>query len=300
MRWAFLWILAFGCSVACELPDDDDDSTQGPVAEQPCASWGNARTEATVQTQALNEISGLVVSRRDPDLLWVHEDSGSEAMLWALGRDGRVRGRVALENVTAIDWEDIALGPCGDVDCLWIGDIGDNAASRDHAIIYRVQEPDVLGGDQSVTAEPWPFRYPGGPQDAEALIFFAGSPVVLTKQPGQRSTAFAVPGRPHELVDAVLIGELDLQTSPVEVSLGLTGADSWGDHSLLLRGYFDLGQWPLTDGLASFATEDGRAVPFVPEPQGEAVAWDPHARGVWTISEAKGGSPDLHFTPCRG
>ena len=41
------------------------------------------------------ETSGLAVSRRNPGLLWSHNDSGSAAVLFALDTAGTLRGRVA-------------------------------------------------------------------------------------------------------------------------------------------------------------------------------------------------------------
>jgi hypothetical protein len=40
------------------------------------------------------EASGLAVSRRDPGLLWSHNDSGNAAVLFALDTAGTLRGHV--------------------------------------------------------------------------------------------------------------------------------------------------------------------------------------------------------------
>ena len=53
------------------------------------------------------EASGLAVSRRDPGLLWSHNDSGSAAVLFALDTAGTMRGRVRVP-VKTRDWEDVS------------------------------------------------------------------------------------------------------------------------------------------------------------------------------------------------
>src|SRR4029079_15941055 len=53
----------------------------------------------------LTESSGLAVSRRNPGLLWSHNDSGSAAVLFALDTTGATRGRVRVP-VNTRDWED--------------------------------------------------------------------------------------------------------------------------------------------------------------------------------------------------
>src|SRR6185503_14866394 len=96
------------------------------------------------------ETSGLAVSRRNPGLLWSHNDSGSAAVLFALDTAGAVRGRVRVP-VRTRDWEDVSAARCPSGDCLYVADIGDNKGARRTVQIYRVPEPAV--GD-SETAPP--------------------------------------------------------------------------------------------------------------------------------------------------
>ena len=53
------------------------------------------------------ETSGLAVSRRTPGLLWTHNDSGNEAVLFAIDASGTDRGRVRLP-IRTRDWEDVS------------------------------------------------------------------------------------------------------------------------------------------------------------------------------------------------
>jgi hypothetical protein len=52
------------------------------------------------------EASGLAVGRRDPSVLWTHNDSGSEPVLFALDSSGIVHGRVRVP-IGEHDWEDL-------------------------------------------------------------------------------------------------------------------------------------------------------------------------------------------------
>ena len=79
----------------------------------------------------LNEISGMAPSQVHPGVMWVHNDSGDEARLYALRlSDCAVVGELTLRDVSARDFEGLASG----VDAqgrpvLWVGDIGDNVDS---------------------------------------------------------------------------------------------------------------------------------------------------------------------------
>src|SRR6187402_3312843 len=56
------------------------------------------------------EASGLAVSRRF-GLLWTHNDSGNDAVLFALDESGAVHGRVRVP-ARMRDWEDVAASSC--------------------------------------------------------------------------------------------------------------------------------------------------------------------------------------------
>ena len=93
-----------------------------------------------VMIPEIPEASGLAVSRRDPALLWSHNDSGSATVLFALDTAGTVRGRVRLP-IRTRDWEDVSTARCASGDCLDIADIGDNRRARQRIQIHRVPEP---------------------------------------------------------------------------------------------------------------------------------------------------------------
>src|SRR5688572_28762756 len=62
-----------------------------------------------VEDNDLMELSGIVASRNNPGVLWVHND-GSSDQVYAIDREGQLLGTYDLsENV--IDFEDIARGP---------------------------------------------------------------------------------------------------------------------------------------------------------------------------------------------
>ena len=86
----------------------------------------------------IRETSGIVRSRKHPDVFWILSDSGNPPAIHAIRRDGRVLAsfRVAAPNV---DWEDIATDGDGH---LYIGDIGNNGKLLRIRAINRVDEPD--------------------------------------------------------------------------------------------------------------------------------------------------------------
>jgi hypothetical protein len=79
------------------------------------------------------------------------------------------------------DWEDASVGVCPRGTCLYVADIGDNKAVRDHVTVYRVAEPDPAA-PATEAAEVFQATYPDGPQDAEALFVTSqGQMYIVTK-----------------------------------------------------------------------------------------------------------------------
>jgi hypothetical protein len=127
----------------------------------------------------LPEASGLAASRRTPGRFWTHNDSG-QPVLFALDSRGTVTGQVRVTGAKVEDWEAIAVGPCANGSCVYVGDIGDNDAERKRITVYRVPEPEQASGTAAVS-DVLHATYPDGAHDAETLFFAAGRLYVVTK-----------------------------------------------------------------------------------------------------------------------
>jgi hypothetical protein len=139
------------------------------------------QTAAAVQTgefasPRLRESSGVAVSRAHPDVLWTHNDSGDGPYLYATDLRGRDRGFLLVPGADAVDWEDIALGPCPTRvgSCVYLADTGDNLEMRASVTVYAVPEPEPptgAGDTLRTTAAPavLQLRYPDGAHDVEAI-----------------------------------------------------------------------------------------------------------------------------------
>ena len=122
------------------------------------------------------ESSGVAVSRAHPGILWTHNDSGDGPYLYATDLRGSDLGVLLVPGAGAIDWEDIALGPCPTRAgaCVYLGDTGANLEARPYVTVYAVTEPDPPTGPGDTlrtTAAPavLRLRYPDGSHDVEAI-----------------------------------------------------------------------------------------------------------------------------------
>jgi len=199
-------------------------------------SPGCAIDGSLVRLQTIPEASGVAFSRRTPGVAWTHNDSG-KPIVYALAADGSVLGKVHVAGAEVVNWEDIAVAPCPSGSCLYVGDIGDNHATRSSITIYRTPEP-VPNAKTTDQAEAMHAKYPDGPRDAEALLVLpTGEMFVITKGEDGPSYVyrFPAPFRNGETVTLEWIGHVESTGDMVKEQKhgkgGKSGKNGIGDKS---------------------------------------------------------------------
>lgn len=246
-----------------------------------------------IRVEELKEISDLAASRRNADVLWLHND-GDPGQLFAVSTSGKL---VALLSCRAAisDLEDMAIGPgpVNDVDYLYLGDIGDNDARRREIRVVRFAEPDLSGprGQQLEVTEAEEFRltYPDGPHDAEALFVdpVTGDLFIVTKEK-ERARVYSVAGgalQDGAAAKLAAAGKLDVD----EVSAGAISADG---SRILLRRERQGWLWNRRAGerVADALQRKPEKVPVLGKrqgPNGESIGFGPNGDRYYTVSEGK-------------
>ena len=177
MKWQAIDLSARAAAIAFAITlfaAGPAEAQSSPAKAPACQISGDL-----AQVPELREGSGIAASRK-PGRFWSHNDSG-EPILVALDSSGKMVGQVRVSGAAVEDWEAIAVGPCPEGSCIYIGDIGDNDAGRSNITIYRVPEPaDVSGSVQS--SHVIRARYPDGSHDAESLVVTPkGDLLIVTK-----------------------------------------------------------------------------------------------------------------------
>lgn len=264
----------------------------------------------TFRSPRVTESSGVAVSRVHPGVLWTHNDSGDGPYLYATDVRGADRGAMRVSGARAVDWEDIALGPCPRAPggCLYIGDTGDNLERRASVRLYVVPEPDppVAPADsQRVTsaALSLSLRYPDGPHDVEALFVSPRDTAVylISKGRGGRIRLYRVPRSAWGTARPVIAEWL--QTLPIvpDPATGrlVTGAAVRSDGGLVaIRTYTEIYFFtPSRDGRLA---PSGRPVCSVAgaERLGEAVDFLDDSTLVLTSEADPLGSGTIHTARC--
>jgi len=300
--------LAILCSLALTGCSSHPEPVRGPpLPRVPLQQAGTPAEEPAedgfvgfLEDDDLDESSGLVPSRKHPGIFWSLNDSGGQAVLYALAADGAARGRVRVRTAVARDWEDLAVDPTG---ALWIHDGGNNANRRRDLTVYRVPEPDTLDGH--VTADravryrfPDQDRFPPPDRmnyDSEALFWDGDRMLLLTKHRSDTRTrlfrfpagveddvtwsaeAMARPGKKPEPVALELLGDFDVGGDPDNHGGHVTAADLSRDgRHLAVLTYHALFVFARPEGSPNWLAGAHRRIDFEQSAtlQCEAIAWD--------------------------
>ena len=275
----------------------------GIVPTAPCADYEDGVVVGTLFA-AIEEASGMVSSRRQQDVLWLHEDANNTPSLFAIRPDGSLLGEWLIDVEQRIeDWEDIAIQPVANgPDVIWVGDIGDNEAReqdpakppRSFIQVMGIGEPtvdmnDIPNAKRIDTAEVFTLTYPDRPHDAEAMSIdpTTGDLYIFTKEQTAPATIFRAKS-------PIQSGELEA-VAAIDMTW-IDGADfAMGGKELIIRNYFFANYWERPgetawiDVLQNAATR----VSLEREPMGESIAFTADASGFYTVSE--GEAPPIYF-----
>lgn len=263
-----------------------------------CALLGRPSLQSdTVEESVINEASGLASSIRTPGLLYTHNDSGGEASVYVLNKRALMPARIDLKGISNRDWEDIATGvdPRDGQPYVFVGDIGDNNAKYPSAFIYRFAEPEIL--DTLITVakiDRIKFTYEDGPRDAEALFADprSGDLYVISKREENCGIyRLAYPQSYDKANVARRVGTLPYSW--------VTAADiSPSGNRILVKTYSKIFCYKRgkKQSVAESLAGKPKEMPYKLEEQGEAIAFDEHGKGYFTISERLGDTPvELYY-----
>lgn len=273
--------------------------------------------QATIQSPRLTESSGVAVSRAYPDVLWSHNDSGDGPYLYATDRRGTDRGRLLVSGASAIDWEDMARGPCPlpvATTCLYLADTGDNLELRPFVTVYAVPEPeppenpgDTLGTTRAAAI--LNLRYPDGSHDVEGIyVSPRDTALYLVSKGYKRGTPIRLyradrrtwsPRDTAEVAVATLVQTLDITPNRKDGRV-ITGAAVRPDGRLVaLRTYNEIYiYYPGVGGRLTPAREGSCSIAGI-DRGGEAIDFESDTTFVLTSEGSRRRKATINTVRCK-
>jgi hypothetical protein len=273
--------------------------------------FANRQNFGNVQSNEINEASGLVASCYNPGVLWTHNDSGGGNFIFAMNELGHHLGIYTLSGATNRDWEDMAIGknPNSGQAEIYLADIGDNQLSNDIKYIYIASEPQVspTQNPQAITLDSIntiPFIYPNGQNyDAETLLYDQRSQtfyIITKRHPNDSETYDQIFSVTYTISETPQVASYVGQVSfPVDelVYQGATGGDISPDGNfILIKNYQNIYMWERRNmSIGQALSQPFIQVPYIMEPQGEAIAWRYDNNGYFTVSEEYSNIPAVVY-----
>lgn len=200
-----------------------------------CSNYGKLKKIATLP-DILEEASGIEKTA-DSEILWMHNDSGNEAVVFGLNAKGEIIKTLELD-VKNRDWEDITSDELGN---LYIADFGNNDSKRRNLVIYLVEKSHLEFGGQ-IPVKEIKFSYANQKKfppkkkdrffDAESILYFKGSLYIFTKSRVKeaygRTTLYKIPAVEGDHI-AQPIGQFE--TSGLDHGCWITGASISPDQT---------------------------------------------------------------------
>lgn len=270
----------------------------------PCVGYGPAAPSGVVMAPLLDEISGLAASRRNPGVLFMHNDRDAPE-LFAVSEAGALLASFTYAGAAdqhVEDVEDVAVGDCPAGTCVFLADTGGNLSARTSYAIVRLAEPAVEATASVALAAEWlSFTYPdGAAHDAESLLVAPRGEAlyVIDKVAyGEVSTVYRLPatfGGP-----AVVATKIATLPVPGQRDLPATAADAHpcGAGFILATGntayeFRIAADAPFEESFAAAPV----VVPVAVELQREGIAYAPDGRSFFTTGE--GSSEPINRTSC--
>lgn len=265
----------------------------------------------------LDEVSGLAASRVHDGVLWMHDDGGNPARLFAVSTRGGVQATFDVTGLAKTDWEDMAAFELDGRHYLLVADTGDNGGLRRSLQLHVIEEPASLdaaaGGQPLRPAWSIAFRWPDGARDCEAVAVDARrGEILLVSKKRTPPELFSLPLRPQG--DALQVARrlgvlagvpvpdaeaLQANARMARIRHQVTAADVNPAHDRLAVMTYNEVLLYRRRGDESWAQAVARK-PVVHDlpwlPQAEALGWDADGRGLYATGEFAP-APLLYLNP---
>ena len=269
-----------------------------------CKLFETTPEVSSMQRQDYKELSGIAASRLNPGILYMHND-GKNAPILISNTLGGDLGKIIMDGQSAIDTEDISVGPGPESgkSYIYLADIGDNKTSRATVTVYRFEEP-VLNNPSSATeihikdVSKIVLKYPSGTYNAETLLVDPlNKDIFIATKEINRSTLYKAGYPQSETAVTTLEPVLNMRFFDLPTS----GDISPDGKEILLRNKSQIWYWPrnpkksITDALQTAP----QTAPYAGnEHQGEGICFVADDSGYYTNSEIRdypGAISDLSF-----
>ena len=185
-------------------------------------------SERKIDSDILDEASGLLISKKYPGVFWSHNDSGDMARLYAFDmKTLKLIKKIKVKKAKNKDWEDLTYYRGNIV----IGDFGNNKNKRKKLKVYTIKEPNpykekkakLMSKQKFIFSDQKNSPYRRKNFDCEAIFSFNDKLFLLSKHRADTNTTLYR-----------LQGDVARKIMQYTLDDRVTSADSDGKHIVIL------------------------------------------------------------------
>jgi hypothetical protein len=255
--------------------------------------------KGVLENQAITEASGLAASRQNKGFFWTHNDSKDPNRLFLFDENGKDKGTFLVEKTTNRDWEDLEMVTINNTPYIYVADIGDNDSEHTKKYIYRIKEPkiaqsnkpvnDILKGIETIVV-----TYPDANRNAECLMIDQQTyDIYIVSKFEKNVVVYQIP---YPQSTTKINVAKPIATLPITFVTG--GTISLDNQEILIKNTDNVFYWKRKkdETIAAALKRPATILPYLKEPQGEAIAFAVDGSGYYTVSEIKKKvKPHLYF-----
>jgi hypothetical protein len=301
-KYYFL-VSIFFLSFQCE---NKKNQSEKPVSQSESALMSNDKSlfsagidKGILENQAITEASGLAASRQNKGLFWTHNDSKDPNRLFLFDENGRDKGTFYIDKATNRDWEDLEMVTIKNIPYIYVADIGDNDGKHGKKYIYRIKEPTIKPSNKPIIdtlrgAETIVITYPDANRNAECLMI------------DQKTYDMYIVSK---FEDKVVVYQIPYPQSTTQINVAkpvatlpmtfvTAGTISLDNQEILIKNADNVFYWKRKkdESIVAALKRPATLLPYVKEPQGEAITFAFDGSGYYTVSEIKKKvKPHLYF-----
>jgi hypothetical protein len=291
--------LSFNCENKKSEPKTPTSQDQNTLISSDKPLFSAGIDKGILENQAITEASGLTASRQNKGLFWTHNDSKDLNRLFLFDENGRDKGTFYIDKATNRDWEDLEMVTINNTPYIYVADIGDNDGKHEKKYIYRIKEPtiklsnkpilDTLRGVETIV-----IKYPDANRNAECLMV------------DQKTYDMYIVSK---FEDKVVVYQIPYPQSTTQINVAkpvatlpmtfvTAGTISLDNQEILIKNADNVFYWKRKkdESIVAALKRPATLLPYVKEPQGEAITFAFEGSGYYTVSEIKKKvKPHLYF-----
>jgi hypothetical protein len=294
-----IFFLSFQC-------ENKKNQSEKPVSQSETALMSDEKLpfsagidKGILENQAITEASGLAASRLNKGLFWTHNDSKDPNRLFLFDENGRDKGTFYVDKATNRDWEDLEMVTIKNTPYIYVADIGDNDGEHKKKYIYRIREPKIILSNKPILdtlrgIETIVITYPDANRNAECLMIDQKTfDLYIVSKFEEKVVVYQVP-YPQSTTQINVAKPI----ATLPITFVTAGTISLDNQEILIKNGDNIFYWKRKkdESIAAALKRPATVLPYLKEPQGEAIAFAFDGSGYYTVSEIKKKvKPHLYF-----